>query len=195
MKGGTPTDFFIQELMKDTGKSISDADRNKIQRIVGMSDGSPSMRIRDQLVRSLQETGKSISDSDMRRIGAMLGRQKPKGMDEGGKVKKPKTLPKPKPKIGDRNEMGPIYTDTKTGKKVKRLNKGGGLNAAIDRVKKAQGMENGGEVPKKFKGFSKLPEKVQIKMDPIAAEKYENGGAVRGMGRAYMGAPRKVKIR
>jgi hypothetical protein len=144
MKGGTSTDFFIQELMKDTGKSISDADRNKIQRIVGMSDGSPSMRIRDQLVRSLQETGKSISDSDMRRIGAMLGRQKPKGMDEGGKVKKPKTLPKPKPKIGDRNEMGPIYTDTKTGKKVKRLNKGGGLNAAINRVKKAQGMEKGG---------------------------------------------------
>ena len=195
MKGGTPTDFFIQELMKDTGKSISDADRNKIQRIVGMSDGSPSMRIRDQLVRSLQETGKSISDSDMRRIGAMLGRQKPKGMDEGGKVKKPKTLPKPKPKIGDRNEMGPIYTDTKTGKKVKRLNKGGGLNAAIDRVKKAQGMEDGGEVPKKFKGFSKLPEDVQQQMNPTLAAKYEDGGAVRGMGRAYMGAPRKVKIR
>ena len=99
------------------------------------------------------------------------------------------------PKIGDLNEMGPMIIDTKTGKKVKRLNKGGGLNAAIDRVKKAQGMENGGEVPKKFKGFSKLPEKVQIKMDPIAAEKYENGGEVRGMGRAYMGPSRKAKIR
>tara|TARA_R100001591_G_C4350926_1_gene183054 strand:+ start:876 stop:1472 length:597 start_codon:yes stop_codon:yes gene_type:complete len=198
MKGGTLTDAFIEQLMRETGKSISDADRNKIQRIVGMSDGSPSMRIRDQLVRSLQETGKSISDSDMRRIGAMSGflrRQKPKRMDEGGKVKKPKTLPKPKPKIGDRNEMGPIYTDTKTGKKVKRLNKGGGLNAAIDRVKKTQGMEDGGEVPKKFKGFSKLPEDVQQQMNPTLAAKYEDGGAVRGMGRAYMGAPRKAKIR
>ena len=189
MKGGTLTDAFIEQLMRETGKSISDADRNKIQRIVGMSDGSPSMRIRDQLVRSLQETGKSISDSDMRRIGAMSGflrRQKPKRMDEGGKVKKPKTLPKPKPKIGDRNEIGPIYTDTKTGNKVKRLNKGGGLNAAIDRVKKTQGMEDGGEVPKKFKGFSKLPEDVQQQMNPTLAAKYEDGGAVRGMGRAYM---------
>ena len=55
MKGGTLTDVFIQQLMGETGKSISDADRNKIQRIVGMSDGSPSMRIRDQLVRSLHE--------------------------------------------------------------------------------------------------------------------------------------------
>lgn len=119
----------------------------------------------------------------------------PSKKEDGGKVEKPKTLPKPKPKIGDRNEMGPIYTDTKTGKKVKRLNKGGGLNAAIDRVKKTQGMKKGGEVPKKFKGFSKLPEKVQIKMDPVAAEKYEDGGAVRGMGRAYMGASRKAKIR
>ncbi len=57
------------------------------------------------------------------------------------------------------------------------------------------GMEEGGEVPKKFKGFSKLPENVQQKMDPVAAAKYEDGGEVRGMGRAYRGAPRKAKIR
>ena len=57
------------------------------------------------------------------------------------------------------------------------------------------GMEEGGEVPKKFKGFSKLPEDVQQQMNPTLAAKYEDGGVVRGMGRAYMGKPRKVKIR
>ena len=189
MKGGTPTDFFIQELMKDTGKSISDADRNKIQRIVGMSDGSPSMRIRDQLVRSLQETGKSISDSDMRRIGAMLSRQKPKGMDEGGKVKKPKTLPKPKPKIGDRNEMGPIYTDTKTGKKVKRLNKGGGLKKLVKPIK----YKKGGAAFPDLTGDGKVTRADILKGRGVDLK--QEGGAVRGMGRAYMGAPKIVKIR
>jgi len=124
-------------------------------------------------------------------------------------------------------------------KPVKK-NKGGGLNAAIERVKRVQGMEDGGEalslkdrakmselreklkkagdprandrdaliklikpkgmedggeVPKKFKGFSKLPEDVQQQMNPTLAAKYEDGGVVRGMGRAYMGKPRKVKIR
>jgi hypothetical protein len=32
-------------------------------------------------------------------------------------------------------------------------------------------------------------------MDPVAAKKYNGGGEVRGMGRAYMGASRKAKIR
>ena len=37
--------------------------------------------------------------------------------------------------------------------------------------------------PKKYKGFSKLPEAVQEKMDPEAAMKYMEGGAVK----KYMG--------
>ena len=37
--------------------------------------------------------------------------------------------------------------------------------------------------PKKYKGFSKLPEAVQQKMDPEAAMKYMEGGAVK----KYMG--------
>jgi hypothetical protein len=56
-------------------------------------------------------------------------------------------------------------------------------------------MEEGGSVPKQYKGFSKLPEDVQMKMDPAAARKYEGGGEVRGMGRAYQGKPRGCKIR
>ena len=62
-----------------------------------------------------------------------------------------------------------------------------------DYIKKqdAKNMEKGGEaVPAKFKGFSKLPEGVQQKMDPNLAQKYEKGGAVgscRGMGAALRG--------
>jgi hypothetical protein len=40
--------------------------------------------------------------------------------------------------------------------------------------------EDGGEiVPKKYKGFSKLPEAVQKKIDPDLANKYVKGGRVR----------------
>lgn len=37
------------------------------------------------------------------------------------------------------------------------MNKGGGLNAAIERVKKTQGMQKGGTVPKKEKRKRILP--------------------------------------
>jgi hypothetical protein len=37
-------------------------------------------------------------------------------------------------------------------------------------------------VPPKFKGFSKLPEKVQQKIDPNLASKYEMGGKVEEYG-------------
>ena len=50
---------------------------------------------------------------------------------------------------------------------------------AIKKVQ-AKGMKLGGEaVPSKFKGFSKLPEGVQQKIDPKLASKYEMGGKVR----------------
>lgn len=39
-------------------------------------------------------------------------------------------------------------------------------------------MKEGGAVPPEYKGFSKLPEEVQEKMNPQAAKKYKNGGAV-----------------
>ncbi len=80
--------------------------------------------------------------------------------------------------------------------------KDGGLAEAIEKVK-AKEMEGGGEaVPAKFKGFSKLPEEVQKKMDPTLAERFEDGGPVKmgsgggvckGMGMARAGG--KFKIR
>ena len=80
--------------------------------------------------------------------------------------------------------------------------KDGGLAEAIEKVK-AKGMEAGGEaVPSKFKGFSKLPEEVQKKMDPALAERFEDGGPVKmgsgggvckGMGMARAGGKFKVR--
>ena len=40
-------------------------------------------------------------------------------------------------------------------------------------------MSNGGPVPSKYKGFSKLPEPVQEKIDPSLATKYNVGGMVK----------------
>ena len=115
----------------------------------------------------------------------------------GKKYKGP--LPKPKPTKVERllnkrikGEKGP-YIPKIGDLKVKRLNKGGGLNAAINRVKKAQGMKNGGAAFPDLTGDGKVTQKDILKGRGVDLK--QEGGAVRGMGRAYMGAPRKVKIR
>ena len=70
------------------------------------------------------------------------------------------------------------------------------------RMMSARRMEDGGKVPAKFKGFSKLPKDVQEQMNPTLAKKFEKGGSVkmgkgggvcRGMGAARAGG--KFKIR
>ncbi len=110
---------------------------------------------------------------------------------DGGDVKYKGPLPKSKPK------MTPI--EKFTGKRS--------VNKSLSEEEKkyigdkmagkvVEKMEDGGAaIPSEFKGFSKLPEAVQVKMDPVAAKKYNGGGEVRGMGRAYMGSSRKAKIR
>ena len=46
-------------------------------------------------------------------------------------------------------------------------------------VMQRQMFANGGQaVPNEYKGFSKLPEAVQMRMDPVAAKKYQEGGPV-----------------
>ena len=99
--------------------------------------------------------------------------------------------------VGDVNEMTPYDIEQLLKAKGKRF---GG------KVKK---MKLGGEaVPSKFKGFSKLPEGVQQKIDPKLASKYEMGGKVeeyggggkvkggkmscRGMGKALRGGGFKI---
>tara|TARA_R100000231_G_scaffold719_2_gene1313 strand:+ start:617 stop:1351 length:735 start_codon:yes stop_codon:yes gene_type:complete len=74
--------------------------------------------------------------------------------------------------------------------------------ARIAEMMGARRMENGGKVPPKFKGFSKLPEDVQEQMNPTLAKKFKKGGPVkfgsgggvcRGMGAARAGG--KFKLR
>jgi hypothetical protein len=55
-------------------------------------------------------------------------------------------------------------------------------------------MEAGGEVPSKYKGFSKLPESVQRNMDSDLAQKYEYGGEVGGNCRGGGAALRGTKF-
>ena len=105
--------------------------------------------------------------------------------------------------VGGRSSRSIIKEKDAIRSKMKKLEPGvrgmkdGGLMEAIDKVK-AQEMSGGGEpVPPKFKGFSKLPEKVQQKIDPKLATKYEFGGDVKGKkGRMMcrgMGIARKNK--
>ena len=44
---------------------------------------------------------------------------------------------------------------------------------------KVTGMNKGGNVPSKYKGFSKLPENVQKQMNSKLAKEYAHGGGVR----------------
>ena len=67
-------------------------------------------------------------------------------------------------RIRAKNKANPM--GKKDGGVVKKFNEGG--DAKTD-----------GEVPNKFKGFSKLPEKVQQKIDKDLASKYKKGGEVK----------------
>ena len=112
------------------------------------------------------------------------------------------------PKFGAKSGVKSIDINTPTGRRkiseIRKILPGAsrdeiiefGVNAGV--LKK----EKGGEVPAKFKGFSKLPEDVQEKMDPALAKKFEDGGPVkmgsgggvcRGMGAARAGG--KFKLR
>ena len=61
-------------------------------------------------------------------------------------------------------------------RKTIRPDKGGKGNYAMGGIVK---MSNGGLVPSKYKGFSKLPEPVQVKIDSSLATKYNDGGMVK----------------
>jgi hypothetical protein len=189
---------LLSQLLEGTGNTISNADRARLQAMMGSAGAGAGA------AAALGGSGNSISNADMARIQELLGSMtspQPKTdrqlmqFEDGGKVKKPKKytgpLPKPKPKMtpiekftGKRSvnkslseEEKKYIGDKMAGKVVEKMKKGGAA------------------VPSEFKGFSKLPEAVQVKMDPVAAKKYNGGGEVRGMGRAYMGASRKAKIR
>ena len=132
-----------------------------------------------------------------------------RGMEDGGDVPKPKM--RPESFKADKTES----LDKEFSKKDSRINKKnmenvkGNLNKLKGSKeslednedifkKKVKKMQGGGEpVPPKFKGFSKLPEEVQEKINPKLATKFEFGGDVKGKkGRMMcrdMGITRKNK--
>ena len=105
--------------------------------------------IESAIAKILGESGKTISDADRQRA-----------MDRAGMLE-----------ALEFGEMG-MMSDADLARLRKELGmkKGG----------EVQKMEDGGAaVPKKYKGFSKLPENVQEQMNPSLAQKYEDGGVVR----------------
>jgi len=140
-------------------------------------------------VQGMQEGGSTISDDDRQRIGAITGSMMGKKNRQTAEITS--------------ELMEAMREIAKSGVRIPRPPRPKNIprdlppmsDADREQIINMMGMEDGGEVPKKFKGFSKLPEDVQQQMNPTLAAKYEDGGVVRGMGRAYRGAPRKVKIR
>jgi len=98
-----------------------------------------------------------------------LKEEKVQKKEAGGEIAKPKKRPKKDPFRADKTKI----INEEFSKKVAKQN--------------AKKMEKGGEaVPSKYKGFSKLPEKVQQKINPNLASKYEYGGSVKGKGSKMM---------
>tara|TARA_R100001082_G_scaffold92669_1_gene59336 strand:+ start:1242 stop:1622 length:381 start_codon:yes stop_codon:yes gene_type:complete len=108
------------------------------------------------------ETGRSISNADMRKIKRIISQETGNSISNADK-ERIQTL------IGSGGEMmknlpRKLFNKSKTNKKPRPF-------------------KTGGEVPSKLKGFSKLPEPVQQKMNPSLAKKYEQGGEVKGHSR------------
>ena len=158
-------------------------------------------------VRDFIAAQESGSIQDLYDQGVIKGKP-PKNMEEGGEAISDADIASVRRAFGSQGEdgRGTSNADIERLKRfmtpgilrnLKRRNRRSNesANTISDRdvkmIMRSIGMEDGGEaVPTKFKGFSKLPEKVQQKMDPDLAQKYEKGGAVgscRGMGAALRG--------
>ena len=91
MEMGGATDI-AQAILGEAGKTISDADRERIDRIVGQikSGGRFNSQTSNKfLMDLLGESGKTISDADRERIDRIIGEMKarPQKMKKGGEVK------------------------------------------------------------------------------------------------------------
>ena len=121
-------------------------------------------RIRNKM-RKLEPKIKGMKDGG---LAEAIEKVKAKEMKEGGNVPKPKMRPKKDPFRADKT----VIINEDFSKAVAKANQ--------EAMKKAKKMEEGGPVPAKFKGFSKLPEAVQEKMNPALAKKFGDGGSVKG---------------
>ena len=136
-------------------------------------------RIRNKM-RKLEPKIKGMKDGG---LAEAIEKVKAKEMKEGGNVPKPKMRPKKDPFRADKT----VIINEDFSKAVAKANE--------EAMKKAKKMEEGGPVPAKFKGFSKLPEAVQEKMNPTLAKKFGDGGSVKGKGSKMMCRGRGAAIK
>ena len=144
---------------------FSSGDEGSMLDMAGYKPASPE----EKKTGLLQGTTGLFKENVPKQLRDRLKEEKVQKKEAGGEIAKPKKRPKKDPFKADKTEI----INEEFSKKVAKQN--------------AKKMEAGGEaVPSKFKGFSKLPEKVQQKIDPNLATKYEYGGSVKGKGGKMM---------
>ena len=179
---------LFQELMKSRGKSRF-KDGGSVRPIIKVDkDGkirqTGKKRLKDGTISVQPEGGiKFIPNKKDGGLMEAIEKVKAKEMKEGGNVPKPKMRPKKDPFRADKT----VIINEDFSKAVAKANE--------DAIKKAKKMEDGGPVPAKFKGFSKLPEAVQEKMNPTLAKKFGDGGSVKGKGSKMMCRGRGAAIK
>ena len=162
---------LFQELMKSRGKSrFKDGGlAEAIEKVKAkeMKDGGEAGK-GGELLRAVKEL--EVLERPEKERRKFLGRRKMLkkliGKKEGGNVPKPKMRPKKDPFRADKTK--PLNEEFS--KKVAKTNERNMKNVKKDAV------------PPKYKGFSKLPEKVQQKIDEDLAVKYKMGGKVEEYG-------------
>ena len=205
--GYKPGTGLFKELLKSRGKSrFKDGGlAEAIEKVKAkeMKEGGnvpkPKMRPKkdpfraDKTVILNEEFSKKVAKTNEEAM------KKAKKMQKGGKVSDTDKATVNRTMKDIRNVFGKKIMDVDLNNEevLKRAKQ-----ALEDAKRQVKNMEAGGSVPKKFKGFSKLPEAVQEKMDPDLARKFEKGGPVkmgsgggvcRGMGAARAGG--KFKLR
>ena len=147
------------------------AGRNDAFRRRSRAERSLRKAINDAVLDAVgDDTGRAMSDSDRDLVNEMLGRKERLAMSMMGESGRT---------ISDADRQRAM---DRAGRLVADEFKELGMPTVKPRIR-PQRMEEGGkagEVPNKYKGFSKLPEKVQEKISPDLAEKYEFGGKVKG---------------
>jgi hypothetical protein len=215
--------------MKEGG-SVGDKLREEVSKSRrGKAGGSISMKEMDRIMRKVGIDSGVFEKPDKKAKGGPIRGRRPKAfrsrLDDAveefietiepfqGTVRKGETLRNIDGKtmiirkMPNPNFSGNTISDRDRKMVGAMLGEGGRMISDADRrmvsqMMGARKMEDGGVVPAKFKGFSKLPEDVQQKMNPTLAKKFKKGGPVkmgsgggvcRGMGAARAGG--KFKLR
>ncbi len=161
--------------------------RNDAFRRTSRSDRNLRDAIDDAIADAMRDdTGRAMSDSDRDLVNEMLGRKERLAMSMMNESGMRSELVDPL-FVNNKGESGRTISDADRQRAMDRASrlvadefKELGMPTVKPRIRPER-MEEGGKVPNKYKGFSKLPEKVQEKISPDLASKYEKGGKVKKM--------------